>query len=290
MTRRTNLLHVHAVIKRSALKRRLHAACDGEAARVDLDFDDLGLDAGSLVEEVARPLSAGSPRLHRLTAALAASGSLAAIIDGLVDSHAGRRWRSARLAGALRLDAATPWLAELLSSREAYVRVAACRALGRIGGATAAAALVAALRVRRISAGRLVIELARAAPDLYLESCLNLPRNASVRPGLVAALALRRRRTALHTMRRLVLSGSQRERTYACRALAWLGERAAADDLAQALEHPSWRVRHAAARSLGQLGDERHLPALELRLLDANQQTRGAAAQAVRKLSARGAK
>ena len=287
MTRAPNLLRVHTVVKRSSLKRRLRAACNGEATRLALDLDARDLDAGSVVEEVTHSLSAGSPRLHRLVAALAASGSLAAIVDGLAHPHAGRRQRCARLAGALRLEATTPWLAELLSAREPYVRQAACRALGRIGGGAATESLIAALRARRIAPGRLVIELARAAPDLYLESCLNLPKNASVRPSLVAALALRRRRTALQTMRRLVVSGSQRERTYACRALAWLRDRAAADDVAEALEHRSWRVRFVAARTLGQLGDARHLPALEQRLLDPNQQTRSAAAQALAKLAGR---
>jgi HEAT repeat protein len=249
VTRAPNLLRVHTVVKRSSLKRRLRASCDGEATRLALDLDARDLDAGSVVEEVTHSLSAGSPRLHRLIAALADSGSLAAIVDGLAHPHAGRRQRCARLAGALRLDATTPWLAELLSAREPYVRQAACRALGRIGGVAATESLIAALRARRIAPGRLVIELARAAPDLYLESCLNLPKNASVRPSLVAALALRRRRTAL--------------------------------------QHRSWRVRFVAARTLGQLGDARHLPALEQRLLDPNQQTRSAAAQALAKLAGR---
>ena len=288
MTPSSSLVRVQAALKRSTLRRRLRAAADGDVALVHLVLDDPHLDALSVLDEVARPLPASSPSLHRLTAALAASGSLAAILDALAEPEAIRRERSARIAGALRLDAATPWLAGLLTAREGRVRLAACRALGRLGGVAATEYLIAGLRARRVNQSRLVIEMARSAPDLYLESCLNLPKNASVRPSLVAALALRRRRTALQVMRRLVVSGSQRERTYACRALAWLRDPSSSEAVVQALEHRSWRVRQAAARTLGQLGDLTCLPALQEKLLDPNQQTRAAAARALLKLAPRG--
>jgi HEAT repeat protein len=248
-------------------------------------LDDSELDALRVVEELARPLGTSSPKLRRLKTALAASGSLAAVLDGLVSADANRRERAARMSGALRLDEAVPWLTALLSARETHVRVAACRALGRIGGAIAADALIAALRSRRLPPSRLVIEVARSAPDLYLECCLNLRRNASVRPSLVAALALRRRRTALNTLCRLAVAGSQRERTYACRGLAWLGDPTSSAYVALALDHRSWRVRQAAVRSLGQLGDRSHLRAVLDRLQDPNPRTRAAADQAVRILT-----
>jgi HEAT repeat protein len=289
VTHPPGLGRVQTALKRTALRRKLRAASAGELDAVKLIFDDRELDPLSVVAEVARPLPKGSVRLHRLTTALAASGSLAEILDALAATDARGRERSARAAGILRLDPATPWLVELLGAREVRVRVAACRALGRIGGAAATESLIAALRARRLPISRLVIELARAAPDLYLESNLNLRKNAAVRPALVAALALRNRRTALSTMRRLVVSGSQRERTYACRALAWLRDPSSADYVAQALGHRSWRVRRAAARTLGQLGAAAQVPALEQTLQDPNQQTRAAAAYALRVLTPEGA-
>src|SRR5207237_878062 len=82
----------------------------------------------------------------------------------------------------------------LLAGSDKPTRWAAARALGRISGSRAADALLLALRGRRLAGGRLVIELCRAAPDLYLESIIDDPKNSAVRAHLAAALAFRRRR------------------------------------------------------------------------------------------------
>ena len=60
------------------------------------------------------------------------------------------------------------WLAPLLESKDRAVADAAARALGRIGGAQSARVLLMA--IQRAGLRRTLIgELARAAPDLFLE-------------------------------------------------------------------------------------------------------------------------
>jgi HEAT repeat protein len=282
--RRTLVKPLRRALRRSALRQRLQAAAGGTLASLSLSLDDAELDAASLLAEVARPLQAGTPALSRLASALAAGGALTAILDGLADEDPRRRERCARAVGALRLDAAIPWLRAQLSGDEAPVRLAAARALGRIGGARSADALLGALRARRVAASRLVLELTRAAPDHYIESWLADPRAAGIRASLATAAGLRRRRGSLPQLRRLALTGTERERAAACRALGWLGDPAASVDVGAALEHRSWRVRRAASRALGELGDRERVPDLYRRLHDAHPKMRAAAARALRRL------
>jgi HEAT repeat protein len=222
--------------------------------------------------------------LLRLSSALAASGSLARIVDGQADADPAHREDAVRAVGALRLEAAVPWLRTLLGANESRVRLRAARALGRIGGVRGADALVAALRARRIPVNRLVIELARAAPDLYIETMLVDPRQAGIRASLVAAAGLRRRRGSLTALRQLAGSGTERERVAACSALWRLRDAASPAAIGPALEHRSWRVRRAACRALGQLGDRTHLPELYRGLNDPHPKARIAAARALRRL------
>lgn len=268
--------------KKSRLGRSVRAVAAGEATSLLVDLSDSDLDPGAVVLGVTRPMPAGSLVLARMVEALRSSGTVDLLLDGLVDDDAGHRQRCARLAGALRLDSAVPWLGMQLNASVRPVRRTAARALGRIGGARAADLLVGALRTRRLPASRLIIELSRAAPDLYLESCIQAPRNLAIRAQLAAAIGLRGRRTGLEPLRRLASAGTDRERATACRSMGLIGNPAPGAEFKSALAHRSWRVRKAAARALGEIGDRAWLPDLQETLYDPHPSTRYAAARALR--------
>jgi HEAT repeat protein len=273
---------LQVAMSRAFLRRRVRAVAAGTSDVLQLDLRDAELDPGSVFLEVTRSLRSGSPVLERLVHALRASNTMQDLLDGLMDDDPRRREQCARLAGALRLDEAVPWLGKHLHAGERPVRRAAARALGRIGGAHSADLLLGALRARLLPSSRLEIELCRAAPDLYLEANLHAPRNGSVRAQLAAAAGLRGRRAGVEPLRRLAREGTERERATACRGLGLIRDHAAGPELNTAMEHRSWRVRKAATRALGQIGDPSHLPALQERLFDPEPSTRYAAARALR--------
>jgi HEAT repeat protein len=281
---------LQVALKRSKLVRRVHAVAAGNEATLHLDLDDSDVDPGAVLLGVTRGQPQGSPTLDRLIVALRTTGAVDRLMDGLVDEHANRRQRCARLAGALRLESAVPWLGMQLNARELPVRRTAARALGRIGGFRSADLLVAAIRTRRLPSSRLIIELSRAAPDLYVEFCLGLPQNSAVRASLAAAAGLRGRRSGVEPLRLLAQNGTDRERATACRGLGLIGGHEAPPELGDALRHKAWRVRKAAARALGQVGGRSWLPELQSALYDPHPSTRYAAARALRLVRARGAR
>ena len=281
---------IQIAVRRSKLTRRVRAVAAGTAGALHVDLGDTDVDPGPVFLEVTRSLPAGSPVLARLIGALRSTGTLDVLMDGLADNDARRRERCARLAGALRLDPAVPWLGMQLNAPERPVRRAAARALGRIGGARSADLLLGALRTRRLPSSRLVIELSRAAPDLFVETCLRSPRNMAVRAQLAAAVGLRGRRSGLEPLRRLAVEGTERERATACRGLGLIPNPEPGPEFRSALAHRSWRVRRAAARALGEIGDRSWLPDLQETLYDPHPSTRYAAARALRLVRAGGAR
>jgi HEAT repeat protein len=277
-------------LKRSKLARNVRAVASGTSSTLLIDLGDADLDPGSVVLAVTRTLPAGSPNLARLVRVLRSSGTVDKLMDGLLADDTRRRQRCAHLAGALRLDSAVPWLGMHLNASERPVRRTAARALGRIGGARSADLLLAALRTRRLPPSRLVIELSRAAPDLYLESCMRSPQNAAVRAQLAAAVGLRGRRSGIETLRRLAAEGTERERATAVRGLGLIANPEPGPEFRSALTHRSWRVRKAAARALGEIGDRSWLPELQETLYDPHPSTRYAAARALRLVKTGGAR
>jgi HEAT repeat protein len=273
---------LQVALKKSKLSRNVRAVATGTASTVHVDLGDADLDPGSVFLGVTRSLPSGSPTLVRLVGALRSAGTVDRLLDGLADDDTRRRQRCAHLAGALRLDSAVPWLGMQLNASERPVRRTAARALGRIGGARSADLLLAALRTRRLPPSRLVIELSRAAPDLYLESCMRLPQNTAVRAQLAAAVGLRGRRSGLEALRLLAAEGTERERATACRSLGLIANPEPGPEFRSALTHRSWRVRRAAARALGEIGDRSWLPELQETLYDPHPSTRYAAARALR--------
>jgi len=269
-------------LKKSKLARSVRAVATGTASALVVELGDPDLDPGSVFLGVTRSLPAGSPILARLIEALRSSGTIELLLDGLIDGDFRHRQRCARLAGALRLDSAVPWLGTNLNASERPVRQSAARALGRIGGARSAHLLLGALRARRLPSSRLAIELSRAAPDLYLEFCIRAPQNVAVRAHLAAAIGLRGRRSGLEALRRLAMEGTERERATACRCLGLIANPEPGAEFKSALAHRSWRVRKAAARALGEIGDRAWLPDLNETLYDPHPSTRYAAARALR--------
>jgi HEAT repeat protein len=176
------------------------------------------------------------------------------ILDGLRHPDPAVRAASLMSCGSARIEAALPLLAERLLDPHPRVRAAAAFALGRIGGARAADALLRAARTRRVPAGRLARELARSAPDHYLEAALQQPENRRVRPVLALAAGLRERSTAIGPLLFEMARGSEPDRTAAYHALGALGGDKAVLLLIDALFDPCPRARQSARGALRRLG------------------------------------
>jgi cellulose synthase operon protein C len=273
---------VRRAVDRAAFRMRLHQVAEGRARGRALDLGPAPDESASILAAECRRLPVGSPSLKRLIAGLHRSGALHQIVDGLAIRERDIRLRSVRLAGALRLEAAVPWLEPLLASSFAPLRAASARALGRIGGVRAANALVRGLSWRRGSTARLVMELARAVPDLYLEAKLADPEHRRIRPSLALAAGLRRRRTTLPALLDLLEAGTRTERAVSARAIGWIGSPETGAVLVYALSDPEWQVRNAAAKALGWLpavGESE----LTLSLLDRQPRVRRSTEDALRR-------
>ena len=271
---------VKRAVARAAFRTRLFQVADGRGMTLDLGSAS-GESAAILASEL-RWLAVDAPTLQRVVRGLAVSGALDRILDDLAGRDRELRLRSVRLAGVLRIEAAAPWLEPLLASSQPRLRGAAARALGRIGGVRAADALVRGLGWRRGSTARLVMELARAAPDLYLEDRMADARYRRVRASLVLAAGLRKRRTSLPVLLELLEKGSRTERAMSARAIGWIGCQDAGAPLVYALTDPEWQVRSAAVKALGGLrgvGEDE----LSFSLLDRSPRVRQATAHALRR-------
>ena len=272
-------------VRRAAVRRRLEAVASGKADTASSTFDEPGVDVAGVIEELTLGLKPDSLPLERLVVALTNSGAVDRMVEGLEAKSAHHRAAGARAIGALLIYEAVPSVAPLLAARERQVSDAAARALGRIGGAHSAGALLFALQRRGISR-RLVAELARGAPDLFIEVALAQPQKPGARPALALAAGLRRRHTATSQLTALVRGGSRRERVISCRALGWIGATTAIPVITEALNDREWKLRVSAAKALGALRarDSRH----EIRYLlaDRNPRVRAAARQALRQIDA----
>lgn len=175
--------------------------------------------------------------------------------DGLLDLLGARppasRLLAARLCGALELEEAAPWLELRLGDRNRGVRQAAARSLGRIGGSRATEALLRAIPRERVPWYRLTVEVARAAPSLYLQEALGDPRWHEQRPAIMVALALRSPAVDAAEFLAAAPIAGPRDLIAACHVLArasgatsWIGG---------LLDHPDRRVRTAADRALRRL-------------------------------------
>jgi HEAT repeat protein len=235
--------------RKAGIRHRLQAVATGESHTLAIDLDENGVDVAALICEATVDLRPGSPALERVVTAFEHAGSSDKLVDRLSATDAYLQVTGARIVGALHMELAVPWLAPLLAVRERSVRDAAARALGRIGGARSAEALMRTIQFWGLSR-TLIVELARAAPDQFLESALASPRRSAARCAAAVAAGLRRRRTAVAPLMALLASGSRRERAISCRALGWIGAWSALPAITTALEDSEPRVRASAQKAL----------------------------------------
>jgi HEAT repeat protein len=258
------------------MRRQLQAVAAGKDQTLAVDLDkSTGLDLGALVRQATAGRRPGSLAHQRLAASFQLSGAADVLIDQLASTDANRRTRSAQLVGALGMEHAATLLSPLLSADEPKVREAAARALGRIGGTRSAEVLLRAIR-RRAPNRTLTIELARAAPDLFLETELCAPRRAGSRTAVAIAAGLRRRRAAVTPLLALLSAGSRGERVASCRALGWIGAEIALPMVADSLRDADWRVRMSAVKALARLGGVGYVVELDALRTDPNPHVRKA--------------
>jgi HEAT repeat protein len=265
-------------LRRSALRRRLQAVAAGKSKHIAIDLDDNG--AAAIVEEVTSGLGADSFALDLLVVAFKDSKTADAVVERMSSKSVRDRVASARIAGALRIYETVPWLSPLLAEQDPSVADAAARALGKIGGSPSASALLFAIR-RRGPNRRLISELARGAPDLFIESALGERQTPTVRPALAIAAGLRRRHTAISHLAMLVQWGSRRERVISCRALGWIGAATTIPLIRDALQDRDWKIRLSAAKALGALRASSCRMELGYLSIDGNPRVRKAARQAL---------
>ena len=270
-------------LRRSALKRQLDAIVLGQGTHVHFDLDATDFDAALVLSQVTAQMAVDSIELRRLAAAFHMSNASNAVIEGLAARGVDRRIRSCRTVGALRMHGAVSWLTPLLRAKDARLSGAAARALGRIGGTQAAEALLAAVHrngPRRV----LVLALAQAAPDLFLETALCSSRRPGALSAVAIAAGLRRRRTAIGPLVALLGSGTRRQRVICCRALGWINARSAIPAVRLTLADGDWMVRLSAVKALNSLQAESSFDDLTLLFQDPDARVRRAARRAVRRL------
>jgi len=270
-------------MRRSALRHQLQSVASGKTNSVSISLDQAGVDVGALIEEICDGRALDSVEIQRLVVVFTNSGLTDQVIERLAAKSPQQRARSARMVGALRLYDGVPWLAGLLDSRDRGVADAAARALGRIGGANSARALITSIQRRGLNR-RLVAELARSAPDMFIESALGEPQRPSVRPALAMAAGLRRRAAAVRPLLALLEHGSRRERVITCRALGWIGSGTAVPAIRELLQDQDWKIRMSAAKALGALRARSARDALKFLQIDPNVRVRRAAEQALHQL------
>jgi hypothetical protein len=172
------------------------------------------------------------------------------LINSLTAANPLTRAAAARLCGAARLTDASIWIADMLSDPNPMVRDAAVRALGEMGGRRAVEALMA--NAERIPLYRLAITLSQAASDVDIEALMRAP--ADERAAVATVLACGMRGDLLRVSPLMGIAHDRRwpaaVRVAACKALATIGDRGAADGLKR-LAHadPDPKVKDAADRA-----------------------------------------
>lgn len=213
-------------------------------------------DRARLLATIARELESGA--VLRLIAAMMASKGPT------------QRTRGALLAGVLGLSEPIARLAALLEDPDVDARQAACRALGMLASDDAAWVLTRALDGGRVNPDRVLEELERPWAAPVLELAIAAPAFAPIRSLLAEALGCAGNASATPALVALLESGSDEERTRACRALARTHSRAGIPALCRALVDTAWQVRAQAALALGAIGrgDQKTVMALEAGLTD----------------------
>lgn len=236
------------------VERVLNTALGGERAAVlNVAAPELLSDSQAVAGVVGAALDRQGVGLmgHWLTQdLLRRSGLHDEILNSLASPQPATRAAAARVCGASRMTDAAIWLADLVDDPDARVRDAAVRSLAQLGGRRAVEALMAASE--EIPLHRLAISLARAASDVDIEALMRKP--ASERAAVATVLACGLRHDVLRVSPLLGIAHDRRwpqpVRIAACKALATIGDRAAADGLKRlALYDPDEKVKTAADRA-----------------------------------------
>jgi HEAT repeat protein len=275
-------------MRRASVRRQLEAVAWGRTSQTSVTLEEPRVDVAGVIEQITSGLPVDSASQRRLVAVLMNSGAVDGQIERLEAIGISQRIAAVRAIGALRLYDAVWRVAPLLAARERPVADAAARALGRIGGVQSAMALLLAIHRRGVNR-RLVAELARAAPDLFVENALSEGSKPGARPALALAAGLRRRRTASAHLLVLVRRGSRRERVISCRALGWIGDATSIPVITEALADPDWKLRMSAAKALGALRARSARQELRYLYADRNSRVREAARLALRRIEGNGA-
>jgi HEAT repeat protein len=176
-------------------------------------------------------------------------------------------------------------VAVMTGARAGWRRATAAFRLGDIGPASAATALIAALkdpdRDVRIAAARSLGRL--RAPEAAAE-LLTAAADRRVPPALVRWALLQIGPAALPRLLPLVTDDSERARTGVVQLVGLLGGPGEAALVRERLTDDSSMVRAQAARALGRIGGRRDLPALRRASWDRVPAVRAAAAEALGQL------
>lgn len=186
-------------------------------------------------------------RVHQL---LRRSRVYQELLDALVNPNPVVRAAAARICGAARIPDAVLWLSDLLDDPNRKVREAAVRSLAQLGGRRVVELLTGSSD--RIPLHRLAISLAQAAGDLDIEALMRRPVSEHAAVATVMACGIRR-----DTLRISPLLGIAHDRRWpvqvrlaACKAVAMIGNRVAADGLRRLAESdPDPAMQKAAVRA-----------------------------------------
>lgn len=181
-----------------------------------------------------------------------------ALYDDLMNSLASpnpmTRAAAARVCGAARITECVLWIGDLLEDPNPRVRDASVRALAQMGGRRAVELLMAG--VGRVPLYRLAIALSHAATDVDIEALMRQPASEDAAVATVLACGLRR-----DVLRVSPLLGIAHDRRWpkkvrlaACKSIAAIGDRSAADGLHRlAMTDADQSVKMAADRAYRRL-------------------------------------
>jgi HEAT repeat protein len=178
-------------------------------------------------------------------------GGLAAELAGMRSRRAWRRAAAAYALGDMDCPEAVPVLTAALEDRNAEVRAAAVRSLGRLGDPTVAQTLAESLVAERV------------------------PR------GMAGSALLLMGRDAVPELRRIAGHEDPAVREIAVTVLGLVGDSGDEDVALTAIGDPSPEVREAAAEALGRIGAMEADAALEAALDDPEHFVRAAAAESL---------
>jgi|GEM_PF-7096652 len=223
------------------------------------------------------------PARDGIVRVLAESGVATDYVEMLTSRHARQRALAAEMLGEIEVRAASRQVLHLLDDPEEEVRIVAARALGKLGDATIAAALLRAFATDKVPSGIVSQSILRlgwqTAPTLvtYLEDAM-----PEIRALCAELLGILRYIEAVGDLEYLLLDSSSIVRISAARSLGVLGCPTSATALRNALQREEHHAtREAILTALGQIGHPGAIPSLLIALYDSEQTIRVAAAEAL---------